>query len=335
MTNTYSLLEDGSASCSAGALGLLTGDPLLGPLADNGGGTLTHVPLPGSPVLNAVGDASCPATDQRGVARPQGTRCDIGAVEGRPEATVSKFVTPVSDVPYHGPVTYTVLLANTGSLTDTAVVFSDTLPAQVIFGQWVEKPAAATLVNGNRLTWSGIITPGNVITVSWTALHIGNYGDTVVNTAAISGTTRMDIDTATFTVISPLRGAAVSPPTAAQSGDPGSVVTYTLTLTNTGNANDTFTISVGSTTFTTTVTPTSVGPISAGSSRTVTVTVQIPTSAAGGASDAATITATSQGDGSKTANSTLTTTATSPYSIYLPLLLRSFAPTGAGHTNQQ
>ena len=97
-------------------------------------------------------------------------------------------------------VTYTLRLANTGLLTDTAVVFSDTLPAQVIFGQWVEKPAAATLVNGNRLTWSGILTPGNVITVSWTALHIGDYGDTVVNTAAISGTTRMDMDTATFTV---------------------------------------------------------------------------------------------------------------------------------------
>ena len=56
-------------------------------LADNGGPTLTHALLSGS---NAIDDGinSCPdhngaplATDQRGVARPQGNACDIGAFE--------------------------------------------------------------------------------------------------------------------------------------------------------------------------------------------------------------------------------------------------------------
>ena len=193
-TNVNNLVRNG-AICNAA----LSGDPVLSPLADNGGRTLTHALMAGSAAIDMGGD-SCPATDQRGVARPIGPHCDIGAVEGQPETAVSKFVTPINDVPYHGPVTYTVRLANAGPLTDTAVVFSDTLPAQVIFGQWVEKPAAATLVNGNRLTWNGILTPGNVITVSWTALHIGDYGDIVVNTAAISGTTRTDMATATFMV---------------------------------------------------------------------------------------------------------------------------------------
>ena len=55
-------------------------DPLLGPLADNGGPTLTHLPSPGSPTIEA-GPATCPATDQRGTARPQGATCDIGSVE--------------------------------------------------------------------------------------------------------------------------------------------------------------------------------------------------------------------------------------------------------------
>lgn len=56
-------------------------DPLLGPLADNGGPTPTRHPLDGSPLLDA--DPACPAgeIDQRGVARPQGPACDIGAVE--------------------------------------------------------------------------------------------------------------------------------------------------------------------------------------------------------------------------------------------------------------
>ena len=48
----------------------------------------THALLPGSPAIDAANPAvpgsssnACEATDQRGVARPQGTRCDIGAFE--------------------------------------------------------------------------------------------------------------------------------------------------------------------------------------------------------------------------------------------------------------
>jgi hypothetical protein len=56
-------------------------DALIGPLADNGGPTLTHALLDGSPAIDAADDAACPATDQRGVPRPQGAACDIGAYE--------------------------------------------------------------------------------------------------------------------------------------------------------------------------------------------------------------------------------------------------------------
>jgi CSLREA domain-containing protein len=64
-------------------------DPLLGPLADNGGRTLTRAPLPGSPVRDAMSFVNCAQinSDQRGVARPQDADadglalCDIGAVE--------------------------------------------------------------------------------------------------------------------------------------------------------------------------------------------------------------------------------------------------------------
>ena len=60
-------------------------DPLLGPLADNGGPTLTHALLPGSPAINA-GDPSpddLPEFDQRGEQfnRVFGGRIDIGAYE--------------------------------------------------------------------------------------------------------------------------------------------------------------------------------------------------------------------------------------------------------------
>ncbi|MCB1261950.1 MAG: hypothetical protein KDB33_16420, partial [Acidimicrobiales bacterium] len=56
------------------------GDVGLGPLADNGGPTLTRLPAPGSPLLDrAVG--TCGPADQRGLPRPQGPACDTGAVE--------------------------------------------------------------------------------------------------------------------------------------------------------------------------------------------------------------------------------------------------------------
>lgn len=55
--------------------------PLLGALADNGGLSPTHALLAGSPAIDAIPAASCVTIDQRGIARPQGGGCDIGAYE--------------------------------------------------------------------------------------------------------------------------------------------------------------------------------------------------------------------------------------------------------------
>ncbi len=62
----------------------LDGDPRLGPLAANGGPTLTLAPGPGSAAIDALAGAACPATDQRGLPRPQLGGCDAGAVEVQP-----------------------------------------------------------------------------------------------------------------------------------------------------------------------------------------------------------------------------------------------------------
>jgi hypothetical protein len=56
-------------------------DPMLGPLANNGGATQSHALLPDWPVIYKGTNGGCPATDQRGVTRPQGGTCDIGAFE--------------------------------------------------------------------------------------------------------------------------------------------------------------------------------------------------------------------------------------------------------------
>ena len=79
---TYSIVQGGYAGT-----GNLNADPLLGVLANNGGYTQTMALGAGSPAINTGTDIGCPATDQRGVARPQGSHCDIGAYELRPDGT--------------------------------------------------------------------------------------------------------------------------------------------------------------------------------------------------------------------------------------------------------
>jgi CSLREA domain-containing protein len=75
-------IDDGS-SCgfTIAASSLPNTGPMLSALADNGGQTATMLPLPGSPAIDAVACDIPPGTDQRGIPRPQGELCDIGAVE--------------------------------------------------------------------------------------------------------------------------------------------------------------------------------------------------------------------------------------------------------------
>ncbi len=88
LTGTHNIIEDGQ---NLGSLtNTITGDPMLGTLADNGGPTLTHAPVPNSPALNrgnnnkAVDENLAPlSTDQRGSGFDRIiTRVDIGAFEG-------------------------------------------------------------------------------------------------------------------------------------------------------------------------------------------------------------------------------------------------------------
>ena len=86
---------DSDGSCAFSEQGDLSGvDPLLGPLEDNGGSSLTHAPRAGSPVVDAGEDAAAPSADQRHARRPEGDASDIGSVEL--DAPPSRA--PVSDI---------------------------------------------------------------------------------------------------------------------------------------------------------------------------------------------------------------------------------------------
>lgn len=127
----YNLASD--ASCSFSTTGSKnSGDAKLGPLADNGGPTLTLKPAKGSDAIDAIpsGSANCSsgATDQRGVARPQGTNCDIGAVEVEQTPVV---ISPDSLPDGTAGTPYNAQLSATGGLGapyEFSLVSGDTLP---------------------------------------------------------------------------------------------------------------------------------------------------------------------------------------------------------------
>jgi hypothetical protein len=84
----YNLFSGDGMECNAGmtdltlaAFGISITDVLKQTLANNGGSTKTLALIANSPAIDAADDAICPATDQRGVSRPQGAKCDIGAFE--------------------------------------------------------------------------------------------------------------------------------------------------------------------------------------------------------------------------------------------------------------
>jgi Putative pectate lyase-like adhesive domain len=118
-SNGYNFSDDDSCHFTATGDREDAGDPLLGALAGNGGPTRTMAPLTSSPLLDAIPIESCQAdgasgitTDQRGVTRPQGSACDIGAVEVEvvPVNPVDPTVPPVvppAPAPVAAPARFT------------------------------------------------------------------------------------------------------------------------------------------------------------------------------------------------------------------------------------
>lgn len=107
----YNLCSDASCLWTT-STSLSNTDPKLGPLADNGGPTPTLALLPGSPAIDAGNPPEAPAADQRGVPRPVGKACDIGAFESGLAIEPPTITTE--------PVAQTVLESDTVSFQVTA-----------------------------------------------------------------------------------------------------------------------------------------------------------------------------------------------------------------------
>lgn len=157
--------------CGFNAVGDLTNiDPNLGLLQNNGGTTLTRVLLPSSPAIDAGNNATCADTDQRGISRPVGDSCDIGAYEAGIMAptitptitltsTTTSTPTPTSTAIGTPTSTPTLIQAQTVTLTatqtptptsaPTSAILTSTLSSINVNDGWVLESGENTSIGGS------------------------------------------------------------------------------------------------------------------------------------------------------------------------------------------
>ncbi len=131
---TATITSQGNNLSTDGGSGLLTGsgdlinfDPLLAPLGNYGGPTQSLALLPGSPAINAGNNSGAPATDQRGITRPQQGTVDIGAFESRGftlTRTSGNAQTAVVNTAFAAPLVTTVSSAFSEPVQDGVVTFA-------------------------------------------------------------------------------------------------------------------------------------------------------------------------------------------------------------------
>ena len=196
-------LDDG-ASCGFDMANhsLSNTDPLLDPagLQDNGGPTETIALLPGSPAVDAIpastnGCGTTTATDQRGISRPQGPGCDMGALELMPEGadlSIGNTATP-SPVLSGGRLTYTLTVTNHGPQSATGVDVTDSLPLSVHFDSVTSAKGTCTRTSTTSpkpkdgSVTCNLGTLGSGASAAITVVVTATTPGTVTNTAMVAG----------------------------------------------------------------------------------------------------------------------------------------------------
>ncbi|MBN2303388.1 MAG: DUF11 domain-containing protein [Anaerolineae bacterium] len=165
-----------------------TGDPLLAPLADNGGPTQTMALDEGSAAINTADPSACSLTDQRYYSRVD--TCDIGAYEYQGAALfVSPMLTKTFDPATIAAGAESVLiitLNNPNAVPLTSVYFTDLLPAvvTVVGGEsttcgagTIDAPVNSAVIHARDLT----VPAGGActVTVRVTSTVLGTHTNTL------------------------------------------------------------------------------------------------------------------------------------------------------------
>ncbi|MBI4672562.1 MAG: DUF11 domain-containing protein [Chloroflexi bacterium] len=212
------------------------GDPKLGALADNGGPTQTLALQSGSAAIGAV-NANCPATDQRGMTRPQptGGTCDSGAYErGSPAFLTAEGGTPQSaliNTAFAAPLQAKVTDSLGGPLDGVAVTF--TPPASGASATITGSPATTDASGMAAVTATANGTAGGPYNVTATTSGL-NATFSLTNLPANTPTATRTVTPTPTSTATPTNTATTTPtPTDTPTDTPTSTLTRTATSTAT------------------------------------------------------------------------------------------------------
>src|SRR5437763_1937236 len=149
--------------------------------------TLTNVTVSGSPAIDAGSNAACPATDQRGVARPfpAGGTCDIGAFEFRPPVDLAISKSDGKECANKDDVlSYSITVTNKSTEDATGVTVTDVLPGGVTYVSAAPAAGSCSLLNGTVTCNLGTLAAGASIGI--TLQVTADTVQRVSNTATVS-----------------------------------------------------------------------------------------------------------------------------------------------------
>ncbi|MFE2771132.1 DUF7927 domain-containing protein [Microbacterium resistens] len=208
----------------------------------------------GNPDVSSAADPATGVTSPAMLSsvNPQDLDRDAGLVRPAPGFDLAKTSDPASgtDVDPGRTITYTITGSNTGDTVLDPVEITDDLarvldratmttgPTATVDGQ----PATAPSQDGTALTWTGVLQPDQVVTITYTVTVADDAaGNTLTNSASARAvppndpeivpppvSTTHDVPTPGFDI------HKASDPASGQAVSPGQDITYTITGTNTG-----------------------------------------------------------------------------------------------------
>jgi hypothetical protein len=195
---------------------IISADPMLGPLANNGGRTLTMMPQIGSPAIDAgnTADAASINYDQRGPGFPRvlGAAVDLGAVETAVPLTVfnnadsgyGSLRYAATYAPNNSTITFAPgLSGQTITLTGGQIALNQNL---VIDGSSLSTPV---VLNGNSISNIFAVAASATVTLNSLVLKNGNAGSGVTYGGAITDSGALSLNNCTLSSNTAYYGGAI------------------------------------------------------------------------------------------------------------------------------